>query len=544
MNAVPPVLQAQPASGPVQPNPSDSAASAPPRAGSQDFASALNDAGGRPARKNAATKHQDSAVNGSSLPPPGNQPPPAQSSAPPAKSAAAAVADAPVAANGPPGSAQGSAPNGVASASTTQPNPTDAATILTAENFDTAAAAAAAAAAAEAQAPAAPPALEALPSLAAPPAHAQGADATTPSAANAPSVPASALTMPHVAGTRILATPGTSKAPTVPAAPAGNAAKLGVGTTSPGTTASANSTTSSSDAGALTDSTSSSGTAAAGTDAAVQAAMSAAIAQGTNATAPDSTFADDLAASDSDLPSGAAAVSGPAGGALVAGGAPAAGASAAALAQASAAAVSAAVTAASAASVAQAISATAGAGAADKRSHGNSPDSTLSGASNDGSVGAAQLLTSNAPTDSAPTPTFKVAAGVDTAQFGQGVADRVSVMMDGNLTSAKLQVNPPALGPIEVRIALQGGHAQVSFSSHSAVTRDALESSSEKLREMLGSQGFSSVSVDISHRSFQERSPPSQAYESASPVGGDASVLAQAPRSMARSASGLLDAYA
>ena len=141
-------------------------------------------------------------------------------------------------------------------------------------------------------------------------------------------------------------------------------------------------------------------------------------------------------------------------------------------------------------------------------------------------------------------PTFKVAAGVDTADFGQGVADRVSVMMDSNLTSAKLQVNPPALGPIEVRIALQAGHAQVWLSSHSALTRDALESSSPKLREMLGSQGFAQVSVDISQRSFQERSPQSQGYEGASSIGSTAAGVSQAAIAVARSASGLLDAYA
>ncbi len=205
--------------------------------------------------------------------------------------------------------------------------------------------------------------------------------------------------------------------------------------------------------------------------------------------------------------------------------------------------MSAASTAATAASAAQTVLAAASAGAADKRTHA-SADSNIAGASNDGSTGAALLLTSNTPTDGTPTPTFKVAAGVDTAQFGQGVADRVSLMMDGNLTSAKLQVNPPALGPIEVRIALQGGHAQVWLSSHSAVTRDALELSSPKLREMLGSQGFSQVSVDISQRSFQERSPQSQAYASAPSLGGDVSAQAQASLSMPRSASGLLDAYA
>jgi flagellar hook-length control protein FliK len=534
MNAVPPVLQARPSSGPVQPNASDPASSATPRAGSQDFAAALSDAGGKPARKNATNKHQDSSVSGSSLPPPGNQPPPALNSPPPAKSAPGVVADAPVAVNGSPGSAQGSSSNGTAAAA--QPNASDAKTILTAENLDTAPPVSAAP-----PASAVPPALAGLPELAAPASLAAGVDATTPSAANAPSVSASGPTMPHADSTRILATPGTSKAPTVPAPVAGNPAKSGDATASPGTSASSDSTASSADASALNDSTLNTGPAATGTDAAAQAVMAAAIAQGTNAPPPVSTFTDDLASADGDLPSGAAAVSGPAAGAA---GAPVAGASVAALVQASAAAVSAAVTAATAASVAQALSATVGTLAADKRSHGNSADSTLPGASNDGSVGAAQILTSNSPADSVPMPTFKVAAGVDTAQFGQGVADHVSLMMDGNLTSAKLQVNPPALGPIEVRIALQGGHAQVSFSSHSAVTRDALESSSEKLREMLGSQGFSSVSVDISQRSFQERSPPSQAYESAPSISANAPVQAEAALSISRSASGLLDAYA
>ena len=162
----------------------------------------------------------------------------------------------------------------------------------------------------------------------------------------------------------------------------------------------------------------------------------------------------------------------------------------------------------------------------------------------DGTAGAAQLLTSSPSTDAPPPPTFKVAAGVDTAQFGQGVADRVPLMMDSNLTSAKLQVNPPALGPIEVRIALQEGHAQVWFTSHSAVTRDALESSAPKLREMLGAQGFGQVSVDISQRSFQDRPPPSKSYEGTPAIGNAISASVESSGSRARPASGLLDAYA
>ena len=535
MNAAPPVLQAQPSSGPVQPNAPDSGASATSRTGGQDFAAALSDAGNKPARKNTSNKHQDTGVSGSPLPPAGNQPPHAPKPPPPA----ATEAPTPVAANvpapiqgspdsGAPGTGQAPLPKAVTAAAATQTNATDVATILTAENLDAAASSAGAFA----------PATASLPTAAPPPdaALSPSADLDATAPANAPSVPVSGQGMPHAASTQIVATPGTSVARTVPAT-AANAltAKPADATTNPRTKASTDSTPSS-DAAAPSDSPSN--TVAEGADAAVQAAMAAAIAQGTGATAPDSAFNNELAASAGDLPSGAAALSAPAAGT------PAAGAAAPALAPGSATAISAAVTAATAASIAQEVSATAGTGATDKRSHGNSADSTLSGASNDGSLGAAQLLTSNTSTDSVPMPTFKVAAGVDTAQFGQGVADRVALMMDGNVTSAKLQVNPPALGPIEVRIALQGGHAQVSFSSHSAVTRDALESSSEKLREMLGSQGFSSVNVDVSQRSFQERSPPSHAYDSAPAISGDAPVSAQATLSMARSASGLLDAYA
>jgi flagellar hook-length control protein FliK len=204
----------------------------------------------------------------------------------------------------------------------------------------------------------------------------------------------------------------------------------------------------------------------------------------------------------------------------------------------------AAVTAATSASIAQLTAAGVATGA-EKHSHAGGSDSFQPGASNDGTA-AAQLLSSanSSVSDSSPAPTLKVSAGVDSAEFGQGVADGVGVMMDGNLSSAKMQVNPPALGPIEVRIALQAGHAQVWFTSHSAVTRDALESSAPKLREMLGAQGFGQVSVDISQRSFQDRSPQRRGYEAVTATSTDAPTPVDTRSAVSRAASGLLDAYA
>jgi flagellar hook-length control protein FliK len=280
---------------------------------------------------------------------------------------------------------------------------------------------------------------------------------------------------------------------------------------------------------ALNDPASGNGPAASDADASAQALMAAVVAQTQSAPAKDAASADDTVTADGGAPLQGMAAANDAPFLTPAAGprAPAA---------------PSAIAAAAAAAVVQAAQGAADAGAAERRSHGNAQDSSTASAA-DGTAGAAQLLTSNPPTDAASVPTFKVPAGVDTSDFGQGIADRVSLMMDGNMGLAKLQVNPPALGPIEVRIALQAGHAQVSFSSHSALTRDALESSAPKLREMLGSQGFAQVSVDISHRSFQDRTPPSHAYEMGRAT-ADSPMNLPVSTPALRTASGLLDAYA
>jgi len=180
----------------------------------------------------------------------------------------------------------------------------------------------------------------------------------------------------------------------------------------------------------------------------------------------------------------------------------------------------------------------------DKHAHGGSSDSLSTDAN--GMAGAAEVgPNATASTDATPTPTLKVAAGVDTPEFGHALADRVSWMVGNNLNGAKLQVNPSQLGPIEVRIAVQGAHAQVWLTSHSAVTRDALESSSQKLREMLGAQGFGQVSVDISQRSFQERSPQAQLYDWTPSVDGAASPASMSPSARpVHFSSSAVDAYA
>jgi flagellar hook-length control protein FliK len=171
-------------------------------------------------------------------------------------------------------------------------------------------------------------------------------------------------------------------------------------------------------------------------------------------------------------------------------------------------------------------------------------------ASADAAAGLSQISVNSpvsAAADTAPAPTLQVHASVDSDEFAQGLSDRVSWMVNSGVNSAKLQVNPPQLGPIELNILVQGDHAQVSMSTHSAVTRDALQSSSSQLRDMLGAQGFGQVSVDISQRSFQDRSTYSPPYELASSSGRGAAAAPAVSSSAAaapRGSLGVLDAYA
>jgi|SRR5271166_790233 len=140
----------------------------------------------------------------------------------------------------------------------------------------------------------------------------------------------------------------------------------------------------------------------------------------------------------------------------------------------------------------------------------------------------------------------KIDAGINSPEFSQALADRVSYMAGNNLNGATLQVSPPQLGPIELRVSVENGHAQVWLSSHNPATLDALQSSTPKLREMLSSQGFTQVSVDVSQRSFQDRSAyrENSQWTPASENDAAPALAAVGASGSPRAALGVLDAYA
>ncbi|MBS0373515.1 MAG: flagellar hook-length control protein FliK [Proteobacteria bacterium] len=142
--------------------------------------------------------------------------------------------------------------------------------------------------------------------------------------------------------------------------------------------------------------------------------------------------------------------------------------------------------------------------------------------------------------------TAQVATPVGSPDWAHELSDRVSVLVDQNLTHAQIKLAPADLGPIEVRIAVSDGQANISFTTHSHVTSEALQAAAPRLREALGAQGYASVNVDVAQQQFRERTPQQSRYEPE--AGPGAAPAATASRAVGRPSAGSaalrLDAYA
>ena len=83
-------------------------------------------------------------------------------------------------------------------------------------------------------------------------------------------------------------------------------------------------------------------------------------------------------------------------------------------------------------------------------------------------------------------------------QWASELNNNVKFMINSRLQEAKIAVDPPELGPINVRISLQQNEVQVHFSAQHAQTRDALEYALPRLKEMLDGSGFSLADAGFS----------------------------------------------
>lgn len=136
-------------------------------------------------------------------------------------------------------------------------------------------------------------------------------------------------------------------------------------------------------------------------------------------------------------------------------------------------------------------------------------------------------------------------ADLHAVDFAETVGGRLLWMAEQKIGHAHIRISPAELGPIEIRMRLDGERVHADFSSGQAEVRQALESSLPKLREMLASQGFTLGQSDVGHhgqsRSSDARQTPA-GHVAGTGVGAELESGDAAPRRLALR--GLLDAYA
>lgn len=83
-------------------------------------------------------------------------------------------------------------------------------------------------------------------------------------------------------------------------------------------------------------------------------------------------------------------------------------------------------------------------------------------------------------------------------QWSEQVAGKIAWLAGRSIQSADIQLNPPDMGPIEVRVQVQNDQAQVSVNAQNSQVREMLEMNSSRLRDMLEQEGLSLAGFDVS----------------------------------------------
>lgn len=129
------------------------------------------------------------------------------------------------------------------------------------------------------------------------------------------------------------------------------------------------------------------------------------------------------------------------------------------------------------------------------------------------------LSSSTSPTGESPRPGLTVIdsqAMAGTREWASEMNNHIRWMGRMNISSAEIKLNPAELGALEIKIVNHDDQTSVSFIAGNAATREIIEASMPKLREMLGNSGLQlgNTSVEQENMSGQQQA----SAESENPV--------------------------
>jgi len=129
--------------------------------------------------------------------------------------------------------------------------------------------------------------------------------------------------------------------------------------------------------------------------------------------------------------------------------------------------------------------------------------------------------------------------------FASDVGERVLWMATNNRQVAELRVDPPQLGPVEVRLSISGEQASLTLVAANAGVREALQASIPRLQDMIQSIGLELGSVSVGSDSSAQYRQDDRQRDPGSPRHDDATIIAETRTwAPSRMAVGLVDTYA
>jgi len=123
-------------------------------------------------------------------------------------------------------------------------------------------------------------------------------------------------------------------------------------------------------------------------------------------------------------------------------------------------------------------------------------DAVTSGAGRSGLAAAPDLV----PPRVAAVVSEAVSVPVGERGWERAFGERVVWLVGQQIQSAEVRLNPPHLGPVEVRLSLTGQDANISFTVAHGATRDAIEQAIPRLRELFAEHQLQIVNVDVGQR--------------------------------------------
>lgn len=153
----------------------------------------------------------------------------------------------------------------------------------------------------------------------------------------------------------------------------------------------------------------------------------------------------------------------------------------------------------------------------------------------------------SAASGSSSTQSLRLDTPMGQTGWHEEMGQRLTWMVGNNRQQADLVLNPPQLGRIEVSLTMNGDQATAIFTSPNPAVREALESSLNRLREVLADAGISlgqaQVGSESPHQSSAKNEPDSGMNES---VRYASTVPLPGVEAVARSGSGrsMIDVFA